>query len=199
MNLAVIVVTALCFITAGKEAETASTPSDWLMMETSSSSSSSGSGPGRTVVPSSRVVVTRKGSLRGLYLAFDASDKTTSSGTQQQSATFLPAVEMFLGVPYASPPVGSLRFMPPVTVSPWRTVRSADRFGPVCPQRSPLATEGPDGNIRLLNETEALKRMPRGRWETLRKLEPMLTNQSEDCLYLNIFTPYSSKCSLNCI
>lgn len=135
---------------------------------------------GRTLVPSSRVVNTRKGSLRGLYLAFDGGDKT---GSQQAQ---LPPVEIFLGVPYASPPVGSLRFMPPVTVSPWRNVRSADRFGPACPQVSPL--QG------LSNETEALKRMPRGRWEALRKLEPFLmANQSEDCLYLNIYTPYSSK------
>lgn len=124
---------------------------------------------GKTQVSSSRVVNTRKGSLRGLYQAFE--DKQ------------LPAVELFLGVPYASPPVGSLRFMPPVTVSPWRGIRQADRYSPVCPQRFPDIT----------NETEALKRMPRGRLETLRKMAPLLTNQSEDCLYLNIFTPYSSK------
>nr|CAH0099780.1 unnamed protein product [Daphnia galeata] len=124
---------------------------------------------GKTQVSSSRVVNTRKGSLRGLYQAFD--DKS------------LAAVELFLGVPYASPPLGSLRFMPPVTVSPWRGIRQADRYGPVCPQRFPDIT----------NETEALKKMPRGRLETLKKLAPMLTNQSEDCLYLNIFTPYSSK------
>lgn len=127
---------------------------------------------GKTQVSSSRVVNTRKGSLRGLYQAFE--DKQ------------LPAVELFLGVPYASPPVGSLRFMPPVTVSPWRGIRQADRYGPVCPQRFPDIT----------NETEALKRMPRGRLETLKKLAPLLANQSEDCLYLNIFTPYSSKCKM---
>ena len=124
---------------------------------------------GRNAVPSSRVVMTRKGSLRGLYLAWE--DKA------------LAPVELFLGVPYASPPVGSLRFMPPVTVSPWRSVRSADRYSPVCPQQFP----------DIANETEALKRMPRGRLETLKKLKPFLANQSEDCLYLNIFTPYSSK------
>lgn len=123
---------------------------------------------GKTQVSSSRVVNTRKGSLRGLYQAFD--DKQ------------LAAVELFLGVPYASPPLGSLRFMPPVTVSPWRGIRQADRYGPVCPQKFPDIT----------NETEVLKRMPRGRLETLKKLAPMLTNQSEDCLYLNIFTPYSN-------
>lgn len=128
---------------------------------------------GRTLVSSSRVVSTRKGSVRGLYLVFD--DKQMAP------------VEVYLGVPYASPPVGSLRFMPPVTVSPWRGIRQADRYSSVCPQRFP--------DIR--NETEALKRMPRGRFETLRKLEPLLANQSEDCLYLNIFTPYTSKLKVN--
>lgn len=127
---------------------------------------------GRTVVPSSRVISTRKGSLRGLYVAWE--DKSMSP------------VEIFLGVPYASPPVGSLRFMPPVTVSPWRSARTTDRYSPVCPQHFPDIT----------NETEALKRMPRGRLEALKKLKPLLVNQSEDCLYLNIYAPYTSKTTL---
>ena len=33
--------------------------------------------------------------------------------------------------------LGNLRFMPPVTVSPWREVLRADTFGPVCPQNLP--------------------------------------------------------------
>jgi len=122
-----------------------------------------------TVVPSSRIVTTRKGSVRGLLVSWE--DNQVSS------------VEMFLGVPYASPPIGMLRFMPPVTVSSWRTLRVVDRYSPVCPQQFPDTR----------NETEALKRMPRGRLETLRKLEPLLRNQSEDCLYLNIFAPFSCK------
>lgn len=128
---------------------------------------------GRTVVPSSRVISTKKGSLRGLYVAWE--DKSMSP------------VEMFLGVPYASPPVGSLRFMPPATVSPWRSTRTTDRYSPVCPQHFP----------DIANETEALKRMPRGRLEALKKLKPLLANQSEDCLYLNIYAPYTSKTSVN--
>jgi carboxylesterase type B len=39
------------------------------------------------------------------------------------------------------------------------------------------------------NSTESLKRMPLQRFEYMRKLIPLLKNQSEDCLYLNIFTP----------
>ena len=42
----------------------------------------------------------------------------------------------FLGIPFAAAPVKNLRFMPPVTVSPWKEVLNADRFAPVCPQVS---------------------------------------------------------------
>ena len=39
-----------------------------------------------------------------------------------------------VGIPFAAAPVKNLRFMPPVTVSPWKEVLNADRFAPVCPQ-----------------------------------------------------------------
>ncbi|KAJ1523480.1 hypothetical protein ONE63_001333 [Megalurothrips usitatus] len=77
------------------------------------------------------------------------------------------------------PPVGSLRFMPPVSGALWPGVRLAEHFAPVCPQRLP----------DLRNETAARERMPRGRLETLRRLLPHLQHQDEDCLYLNIYAP----------
>jgi para-nitrobenzyl esterase len=40
----------------------------------------------------------------------------------------------FLGVPYAAPPVGELRWKPPRPVREWKGVRQATRFGPPCPQ-----------------------------------------------------------------
>lgn len=40
----------------------------------------------------------------------------------------------FLGIPYAKPPVGALRFMPPQPAAPWSETRSATQFGPACPQ-----------------------------------------------------------------
>ncbi|KAH8251364.1 hypothetical protein KR032_009759, partial [Drosophila birchii] len=94
-----------------------------------------------------------------------------------------PLVEAFLGIPYASPPVGSLRFMPPITPSTWKTVRIADRFSPVCPQNVPIPPNGP----------EALLEVPRARLAQLRRLLPLLKNQSEDCLYLNIYVPYETR------
>uniref|UniRef100_A0A1I8MBC6 Carboxylesterase type B domain-containing protein n=1 Tax=Musca domestica TaxID=7370 RepID=A0A1I8MBC6_MUSDO len=94
-----------------------------------------------------------------------------------------PLVEAYLGIPYASPPVGSLRFMPPITPSTWKTVRNADRFSPVCPQTVPIPPNGP----------EALLEVPRARLAQLRRLLPLLSNQSEDCLYLNIYVPYENR------
>ncbi|XP_030745230.1 neuroligin-1-like [Sitophilus oryzae] len=91
----------------------------------------------------------------------------------------LEPVEVFRGIPYASSPLGSLRFMPPVTRALWQGVKIADSFSPVCPQRLP----------DIANETAALRKMPRGRLEYLKRLLPYLRNQSEDCLYLNIYAP----------
>lgn len=107
---------------------------------------------------SSRIVRTKYGDLSGVIVTLDR---------------HLEGVEVFRGVPYASPPIGSLRFMPPVSSALWHGVKVADKFGPVCPQRLP----------------ELSDKMPKGRVEYLRRLLPYLRNQSEDCLYLNVYAP----------
>lgn len=119
---------------------------------------------------STRVVNTRYGTVRGFI--------STLSNRQLQP------VEVFLGVPYAGPPIGSLRFMPPVTSPYWSGIKITDKFGSVCPQKYP----------NISNETEALKRMPLGRYKYLQKLYPYFINQSEDCLYLNIYAPAIGEC-----
>ena len=68
---------------------------------------------------------------------------------------------VFKGVPYAAPPVGPRRWRPPQPVDPWQGVYRADRFRDTAPQNPMLG--GPSQE----------------------EPEP----QSEDCLYLNIFTP----------
>ncbi|XP_042225441.1 neuroligin-2-like [Homarus americanus] len=114
---------------------------------------------------SSHVVHTRYGHLRGLIV------------TPNHRA--LTPVAVFLGVPYASPPVGALRFMPPTNPLSWNGIKTAEMLPPVCPQKLPDVT----------NRREALKRMPEGRYNYLQRLLPLLSNQSEDCLHLNIYTP----------
>ncbi|XP_032669486.1 neuroligin-4, Y-linked [Odontomachus brunneus] len=107
---------------------------------------------------SSRIVRTKYGELSGVIVTLDR---------------YLEGVEVFRGVPYASPPIGSLRFMPPVSGALWYGVKVADKFGPVCPQKLP----------------ELSDKMPKGRVEYLKRLLPYLRNQSEDCLYLNVYAP----------
>src|ERR1700758_1471000 len=40
----------------------------------------------------------------------------------------------FLGIPYAAPPVGNLRWRAPQPPASWSGVRLADTYGPACPQ-----------------------------------------------------------------
>jgi len=70
------------------------------------------------------------------------------------------ATREFLGIPYAAPPVGALRWQPPRPAAPWQGTRAATAYAPHCPQ--------PPGAF--------------GRAST-----------SEDCLYLNVFTPAGAR------
>ena len=83
-------------------------------------------------------------------------------------------VKVFLGIPYAAPPVstnptaapcspGNLRWCPPVKPAPWTTVLNATAYGPICGQTNTFGVfAGPPNN-------------------------------NEDCLYLNVFTPNLGK------
>jgi para-nitrobenzyl esterase len=69
-------------------------------------------------------------------------------------------VRNFKGIPFAAPPVGNLRWREPQPVKPWQGERSADQFGPRCMQTSRLGA-----------------------------IDPLNPRMSEDCLYLNVWTP----------
>ena len=68
-------------------------------------------------------------------------------------------VAEFLGVPYAEPPLGNLRWKPPKNHAPWAGVLKTQAYAPICAQITTLGVfAGP-------------------------------ANNNEDCLYLNVFTP----------
>ena len=63
----------------------------------------------------------------------------TSIGTFLGTANDSSGVESWLGVPFAQPPVGELRFRAPVAITtPLKEVQDASRFGSACPQ--PVST-----------------------------------------------------------
>jgi para-nitrobenzyl esterase len=67
-------------------------------------------------------------------------------------------VYKFLGVPYAAPPVGALRWTPPQPVQHWSEVRKATKFAGTCAQVTELGVFAGPPTV------------------------------NEDCLYLNVFT-----------
>jgi neuroligin len=132
-----------------------------------------------------RIVHTRSGKVQGFIQPATHAGIGTEGRGQPGAGTAhsLKPVEVFLGIPYATPPVRVNRFSPTRTPLPWDGVRIADKMGPVCPQKLP----------DISNETLALERMPKGRLEYLRRLQVYLQNQSEDCLYLNLYAPAQGK------
>lgn len=103
--------------------------------------------------------------------------------SQDLNSRHLDPVEVFRGIPYAAPPVGDLRFRPPISPIPWDGIKLADSFGAVCPQHFP----------DISNDTAALLQMPLGRYQQLKHLYMFLINQNEDCLFLNLYIPGSGK------
>src|SRR5579872_2013310 len=61
-------------------------------------------------------------------------------------------VDEFLGIPYAAPPVGALRWQPPQPAASWPGVRAATAFAPHCPQAaSPFGQASTSENCLFLN------------------------------------------------
>ncbi|XP_035272023.1 neuroligin-1 isoform X2 [Anguilla anguilla] len=85
-------------------------------------------------------------------------------------------VIQFLGVPYAAPPTGERRFQPPEPPVSWPDVRNATQLGPVCPQ---TILEGRLPDVML----------PVWFTNSLEVVNSYVQDQSEDCLFLNIYVP----------
>eukprot|EP00750_Incisomonas_marina_P021595 INCI458.2.p1 GENE.INCI458.2~~INCI458.2.p1 ORF type:complete len:671 (-),score=83.18 INCI458.2:88-2100(-) len=75
----------------------------------------------------------------------------------------------FLGMRYATPPLGNLRWRRPVPVANWTGVYNATAYGADCYQ---YRAAGPGGRMV-------------GGWYTINGLDKL----SEDCLFINVYTP----------
>ena len=71
-------------------------------------------------------------------------------------------VEAFLGLPYAAPPVGKLRWRPPQTARRWRGVREALAFGPRA-----AAAASPNGPRGISGNESSMPQIPSSRYDNL--------------------------------
>jgi para-nitrobenzyl esterase len=85
---------------------------------------------------------------------------TIESGPLAGPAPDAIGVRVYKGIPYAAPPVSPLRWRPPQPVRPWSGVRRSDQFGP--------------------NALQGI---------VFDDIDPYACGLSEDCLYLNVWTP----------
>ncbi|KAI5749048.1 hypothetical protein M8J76_004263 [Diaphorina citri] len=85
----------------------------------------------------------------------------TLKGIKIYTADARMSVIAYLGIPYATPPIGNLRFAPPQRHQGWERVFFAGSFGPACPQPH----------------------------ETLVPNVAAVSQQDENCLFLNIWAP----------
>ncbi len=77
-------------------------------------------------------------------------------------------VRAFLGVPYAAPPIGALRFRAPRSHARWAGLRNATRFGPACLQFEPIRGVGAQSeNCLYLNIWEPKSARPGSRLPVL--------------------------------
>ncbi|HEV3078132.1 MAG TPA: carboxylesterase family protein, partial [Gemmataceae bacterium] len=97
--------------------------------------------------------------IAAMHTASAASAPQVLTESGALSGRFDHGLSVYKGVPFAAPPVGDLRWRPPAAVAPWAGIREADTFAPACMQ------EG----VSMPGETPP--------------------TVSEDCLYLNIWTP----------
>jgi len=78
--------------------------------------------------------------------------------------TAVESLTVYRGIPFAAPPVGDLRWQAPQPVRPWEGVLQADKFGKACVQNS----------------------------NAIPAIHVPAIEVSEDCLYLNVWTPAKS-------
>ena len=92
---------------------------------------------------------------------------TIEGGRVQGVGTSTDGVIVYKGIPYAAPPVGDLRWREPQPVLPWEGVKIADKFGAAAIQND--QTPGSFYHREFFADGDP--------------------ERSEDCLFLNIWTP----------
>ncbi|HTO01485.1 MAG TPA: carboxylesterase/lipase family protein [Microthrixaceae bacterium] len=97
----------------------------------------------------------------GLSNVEDGVGVTVRTAQGEIRGKWLGGVARFAGIPFAEPPVGDLRFRPPLAPQPWDGVRDATAFGAICPQNPSMM------DLLFGGESEV--------W-------------NEDCLYLNVWS-----------
>ncbi len=120
----------------------------------------------------------------GTSLAMSA--VTVDSG--QVDGTAQDGMTVYLGIPFAAPPVGDLRWRPPQPAEKWTGVKTTTAFAPGC------TGGGSPSGIR--NQAAAKGKAPEAPAAAKGKAKqgggPPGRGSSEDCLYLNVWTPAKS-------
>ncbi|KAI0265652.1 Alpha/Beta hydrolase protein [Gloeopeniophorella convolvens] len=90
----------------------------------------------------------------------------------------------FFGIPFAQPPLGNLRFRPPLANSPYTGVHNATQFGPTCIQQA-----GPS--------MDTSKLLIPGTTTVLGSSASTEPTDSEDCLLINVIKPTNAEHNIN--
>nr|POF18085.1 cholinesterase [Quercus suber] len=109
--------------------------------------------------------------------------RTTSGVVHGHSAPNATTVSEYLGIPFAKPPVGSLRFEPPVRYFGSGKLTGTN-FGPVCPQLG-----GSIAELSSVSSTSSnASALPQNAINLLSSLAATGQSRSEDCLTINVWT-----------
>ena len=97
-------------------------------------------------------------------------------------------INYFLGIPYAEPPLGELRWQPPKPVKSWEGIKDANALGSACMQPTNI---GNSAFLDLMLDGYGLAWYEKLVIKSLSIFAPILSasNFSEDCLFLNVIAP----------